>query len=78
MPDRLSVCRALTLFTKSQEREAWLHADLSLLKIYGKFNGNWIGADAAYFCKHSACLHTQKCAQNVTTEITIVSQQWIN
>ena len=33
------------------------------------------GADTAYNCKHSACLHTKNCAHNVSTEITLVSQQ---
>ena len=36
------------------------------------------GADTAYNCKHSACLHTQNCAHNVSTEISLVSQKWIN
>ena len=33
------------------------------------------GADIAYNCKHSACLHAQNCAHNVSTEISLVSQQ---
>ena len=36
------------------------------------------GADIAYTCKHSACLHTQKCAHSVSTEITHVNQYCIN
>ena len=32
----------------------------------GEFNSNSNGADTAYICKHSACLHTLKCAHNVT------------
>ena len=41
----------------------------------GKFNSNSNGADTAYICKHSECPHTQKCTHNVSTEITLVSQQ---
>ena len=47
------------------------YAGLSLLKGYGKFNTNSNGADTVYICKHSACLHTQKCAHNVVTQITL-------
>ena len=54
---------------------ARLYAGLSLLKVSGKFNSNSNGADTAYICKHSACLHRQKCAHNVSTEITLVGQE---
>ena len=50
---------------------AWPYARLSLLKVYGKFNSNSNGADTAYICKHSACLHTQKCAHNLVIQITL-------
>ena len=52
---------------------AWLYAGLGLLKVYGKLNSNSNGADAAYICKHSASLHTQKFAHNFSIEITLVS-----
>ena len=45
------------------------YAGLSLLKVKGKFNTNSNGADTAYICKHSVCLHTQKCAHNVVTQL---------
>ena len=41
---------------------------LSLLKVYGKFNSKSNGVDTEYICKH-------KCAHNVLTEITLISQQ---
>ena len=50
---------------------AWPYAGLSLLKVKGKFNTNSNGADTAYILKHSACLHTQKCAHNIATQITL-------
>ena len=43
------------------------YAVSSLPKVQGKFNTNSHGADTTYICKHSACLHTQKCAHNVVT-----------
>ena len=63
---------------KDQGSGAWLCAGLSLLKVQGKFDSNLNGAATAYICKHSACLHTQKCTHNVSTYITLVSQQLIN
>ena len=36
-----------------------------------KFNTNSNGADTANFCKHSACLHTQKCVHNVVAQISL-------
>ena len=37
--------------------------------VYYYYYHNSNGANTAYICKHSACLHTQKCAHNVSTEI---------
>ena len=47
------------------------YAGLSLLKVKGKFNTDSNGADTAYICKHSACLHTQTCFHNVVIQITL-------
>ena len=55
------------------------YAGLSLLKVEPraggarrfKLNTNSNGADTAYICKHSAYLHTQKCAHNVGTQIIL-------
>ena len=51
---------------------------LSILKVQGKFNSDSNGADTTYICKHFACLHTQKCAHNFSSQITLVSQQGVN
>ena len=61
-------------FLKVQWWGAQSYASLSLL-FNSKFNSNSNGADTAYICKPSACLHTQKYADNVSTEITLVSQE---
>ena len=46
--------------SKYQGSGAWPCSGLSLLKVYRKFNSKSNGANTAYICKHSACLHTQK------------------
>ena len=61
-------------FLKVQWWGAQSYASLSLL-FNSKFNSNSNGADTAYICKPSASLHTQKYADNVSTEITLVSQE---
>ena len=58
-------------FTIDQGSGAWPCAGLSLVKVYRKFNSKTNGADTAYICKHSACLHTQKYAYNVVIQITL-------
>ena len=50
---------------------AWPYAGLILLKVQGKFNSKSKGADIAYICTHSACLHTQKCTHNAVTKNTL-------
>ena len=47
-----------------------MYAGFSLLKVSAKFNSNGNGADTAHICQQSACLHTQKCADNVIKIIT--------
>ena len=37
----------------------------------GKFNTNSNSADTAYICKYYECLLTQKCVQNVVTQISL-------
>ena len=55
----------------NEESGTWPCAGLSLLKVSGKLNSKSNGADTAYICKHSACLHTQKYAHNIVIQITL-------
>ena len=65
MPFMEVVSRKITRKLLYQGSEVWQYTGLSLLKVKGKLNSKTNGADTAYICKHSACLHTQKCAHNV-------------
>ena len=46
-----------------------------IIESLRKFNSNSNGADIAYICIHTVCLNTQKCAHNVLSEITLISEE---
>ena len=50
----------LCLHVRNQGCASRPYAGLSFRKVSGRFNSNSNGADTAYICKHSACLHTQQ------------------